>query len=355
MLPDPVDPELLGYVKLLEEFDPISQVDEGEGWAARARAVEPEFFKPWLEGPAVQQHLAPVEGSEAVQVFVINADHRKKRPAILHLHGGGYYGGSAAGSVADMQVQAGALDCVVATVEYRLAPEHQFPAALDDAYGALAWLYANADQLGIDRTRIALQGESAGGGLAAMLAIESRRRSEMPLCLQVLIYPMLDDRTASVREVAGHIGNIVWTRAANVRAWRAFLGREPGSRDMPQGSVPAREVDLSGLPAAFVATAGLDLFVDENIEYARRLNAAGVPTELLVVPGAFHAFDFFAPDSRAGRSMRLAMLNAYARAFGLQPISDLPQPAPYPPAIQESLSTCRGVQTQKTGSTSSQA
>ena len=158
-------------------------------------------------------------------------------------------------------------------------------------------------------------GESAGGGHAAILALTARDRGEVPVLFQCLIYPMLDDRTASSRAVPPHIGQILWTGEANRFGWQSFLGQPPGLDSAPRNAVPARVENLAGLPPAFVGVGAIDLFVDEDIEYARRLNAAGVQTELVVVPGAFHGFDAIAPDTSLAKQFNEVKLHALRTAF----------------------------------------
>lgn len=190
------------------------------------------------------------QGMPDIRVYVINGDARAgtPRPAILHTHGGGYTGGTAAQSVPMLQPLAAALDCVVVSVDYRLAPGTRFPGSLEDNYAALKWLYRNAAELGADPSRIAVMGESAGGGHGAMLAIAARDRGEVPLVYQALIYPMLDDRTGITRDPPLHIGTLVWTREANRNGWTALLGAPAGAADAPDGAVPARVANLAGLP-----------------------------------------------------------------------------------------------------------
>ena len=213
-------------------------------------------------------------------------------------------------------MQSLALDCIIVTVDYRLAPETPFPGALEDNYAALKWLHANAADLGIDPMRIAIQGESAGGGHAAMLAIAARDRAEVPILFQCLTYPMFDDRTGSSRPVPGHVGTYCWTAKYNRMGWSALLGVSAGSDQVPSGAVPARAEDLSGLPATFIWVGAIDLFVDEDIDFARRLIACGVPTELVVVPGVYHGFDGASPGATVTIDYKMAMLKALARAFG---------------------------------------
>jgi acetyl esterase/lipase len=207
------------------------------------------------------------------------------------------------------------LDCVIVSVDYRLAPETVFPGALEDNYAALRWLHDSAHELGVDPGRIAVMGESAGGGHAAMLAIAARDRHQVPLVAQVLIYPMLDDRTGSARAVPAHIGQFVWTRAANRFGWSSLLGQPAGAAKVPPGSVPARETRLAGLPPAFIGVGALDLFVQEDMVYAQRLVEAGVATDLDVVAGAYHGFDFFAPQAQSAQRFREAWQGMLRRAF----------------------------------------
>ncbi len=214
-----------------------------------------------------------------------------------------------------LQTAAQTCNCVVVSVDYRLAPETHFPGSLEDNYAALRWLYTNADALGVDRKRIATGGESAGGGHAAALAIAARDRKEIPIAFQLLIYPMLDDRTGSTRPVPPNIGNFIWTAESNVFGWTSLLGVPAGSPNIPAGSAPARVANLAGLPPACIIVGAIDLFVDEDIEYARRLIAAGVPAELHVIPGAYHGFDLLAPNARASARFKDYWTGALRRAL----------------------------------------
>jgi acetyl esterase/lipase len=231
------------------------------------------------------------------------------------MHGGGYIFGSAGQFNPFLQAVAQNCGCLVVSVDYRLAPETHFPGSLEDNYTALRWLYKNSDELGVDRKRIAIGGESAGGGLSAQLAIAARDRSEIPILFQLLIYPALDDRTGSTRQVPPYIGQFIWSAGSNRFAWTSFLGVPAGSPTVPAGSVPARVENLAGLPPAFIGVGALDLFVDEDVEYARRLINAGVPTELLVIPGAYHGFDELVPDAAVSKRFTESWMVALRRAF----------------------------------------
>jgi len=266
----------------------------------------PPFGKRSIAGPA---------GAPAVTLYVINAKPGARRGAILHTHGGGFVAGDAQASIAELQAVAAALDCVIVTVDYRLAPETRFTGSIEDNYAGLSWLHANAAELGADPARIAVMGESAGGGHAALLALTARERGEIPLVLQVLIYPMLDDRTGTSHHPPSPIGTILWTAPKNRFGWHSFLGQAPGTSTVPASAVPSRTRSLAGLPPAFIGVGSIDLFVEEDIGYASRLIDAGVPTELVVVPGAFHGFDAVARDTSLARNFTAAKIEALRRAF----------------------------------------
>ena len=262
-----------------------------------------------------EQAIAGRNGAPDLRVYVYGATPGASRPAILHMHGGGYIGGSPVISLGQLRPVAAAIDCVIVTVDYRLAPGTAFPGSLEDNYAALLWIYKNAAQLGVDRSRIAVMGESAGGGHAAMLAIAARDRGEVPLAFQALVYPMLDDRTGSTVQVAPPAGSLIWTAEANRRGWSALLGVAAGSAKVPAGAVPARVSSVAGLPPAYIGVGSIDLFADEDITFAKRLVDAGIPVELNVVPGAFHGFDIIAPDTEVTRRFIARLVDALKDAL----------------------------------------
>lgn len=313
-----VDPELRAAAR--QVLATSGQTGSFSAATLRAmRAGTPPSAPLLVDVPTAEVHV-PAQGAHpGVTVYVVNSNPGAHRPAILHTHGGGYILGSAKSEQRYLQETAKALDCTIVTVEYRLAPETGFTGSVEDNYAGLLWLYRNAEKLGVDRSRIALLGESAGGGHAALLAIAARDRGEVPLVLQALIYPMLDDRTGSTRPVPPYIGAIGWDPPANRFGWRSFLGVEPGSAHVPAAGVPARLKNLAGVAPAYIAVGGVDLFVGEDIEYARRLTEAGVPTEMLVIPGAFHGFDRVAAETRLAHEFTAAKHEALRRAFGMAP------------------------------------
>lgn len=223
-------------------------------------------------------------------------DRSAPMPAVVSMHGGGYITGDRSADDARHDVLCPELGYVGVAVEYRLAPESPYPGPLEDCYRALLWTVDHAADLGIDPDRVGVSGMSAGGGLAAALALLARDRAEIPIAFQQLIYPMLDDRPTTTNRWDG----LGWTAAANALGWSCYLGELEGD-DIPAYAAPARATDLTGLPPAFVAVGALDLFCDEDIDYARRLNHAGVEVELHVYPGAPHGFDLMKDFLGVGR------------------------------------------------------
>jgi acetyl esterase/lipase len=287
---------------------------------ASLRAAGPD--SPALNTPELQPRRRKVPGrSGATDVPILIIDqrpNRKNKSAVVYIHGGGYVLGSADSNLRNAQDIAQGADSLVVSVDYTLAPEAVFPTALEQNYAALAWLHQNAGQLGVDAARIAISGDSAGGGHAAALAIAARDRKEFPIAFQCLIYPMLDDRTGSTHRVPPHIGHFVWTEAANRFGWSSLLGIPAGSSSVPPGSVPARVKDLSGLPPTFIGVGSIDLFCEEDMEYAKRLALSGVRTELFVVPGAYHGFDVVARDARLSVQFREVWQSAMRRGLELR-------------------------------------
>lgn len=302
-------------------IDVFPEIDFGIDIAAFRAAFTDREAPPLpaeLEAVAMTEKFIPgPEGAPDVRVLQYDPPGAKKaRPAVLEIHGGGYVLGTA--DMSDMANRAMALqlDCVVVSVDYRLAPETPWPGSLEDNYAALKWLAANAAELGIDPARIAVVGGSAGGGHAAALAIHARNEGGPRICFQLIDYPMLDDRTCLDPEPHPYAGEFVWTPEHNLFGWRALLAGEPGGDEVHETAAPARVKDPAGLPPAFISIGALDLFLDESLEYTRRLARAGVPVELHVIPGAYHGFGIAADSPQAKQAVDLRM-EALARAFAL--------------------------------------
>ncbi|CAH0495411.1 alpha/beta hydrolase [Novosphingobium sp. CECT 9465] len=255
------------------------------------------------------------EGDRTIRCMIVRPDAMADNaPAILHMHGGGHVLGMPEMNAGTLMQWADALDCLIVSVDYRLSPETRFPGAIEDCYAALGWLHGEADALGIDPARIAVSGESAGGALAAGLALLARDRGEFAIAFQHLEQPRLDDRTATSATPNPCTGEFVWTRESSHYCWIAQLGKEPGGDDTSPYAAPARASDLSGLPRTFIAVGALDLFVDECLDYAHRLIRAGVPTELHVYPGCMHGFGM-ARESGPAQRAQADNLAAFRAAF----------------------------------------
>jgi len=209
---------------------------------------------------------------------------------LLQIHGGGYITGCAQMSDPDNRRICAELGCTVVSVDYRLAPETPHPGPVEDCYCVLKALHGGWPSINGDRTRIAVSGDSAGGGLAAALALLARDRGEIQVVHQHLIYPMIDDRTCARAHSSPFIGELVWTMEHNRFGWSSLLQVPPGSEGVSPYAAAARAENLEGLPGAFIAVGALDLFLEENLAYASRLALAGVPVELHVYPGAYHGF-----------------------------------------------------------------
>ena len=296
----------------------LADIEAARAGMAERRAALP--VPPLPEGVAIEDRLAPgPEGAPDVMVRLYRpASLPADAPALYWIHGGGMVLGNVEMNDPYCANVAGRLNVLVASVEYRLAPEHPFPAPLEDCYAGLRWLASEAAGLGVDAGRIAIGGGSAGGGLAAGLALLARDRGEVAVRFQLLVYPMLDDRNAT-RSSHAITDERVWNRAANLHGWNAYLAGDAGGEGVSPYAAPARAEDLAGLPPAYVNVGALDLFVDEDVDYARRLMAAGVPTELHVYPGAFHGSPGLVPDSALSKRWAADELAALDRALHASP------------------------------------
>jgi len=261
--------------------------------AAMAQMPVPEL------GDAVTRIDHDVPGAPGVVVRV----HRPvgvsgDLPCVYWMHGGGLVLGSYEGDDARFDRWCPLFGIVGVSVEYRLAPETPYPGPLEDCYAGLTWVREHAAELGVDPARIGIGGPSAGGNLAAGLALLARDRGEVAVSYQLLIYPMLDDRqiTASSEWI-----DPIWPPSANTYGWTAYLGAAKGGPDVPAYAAPARATDLGGLPPTLIAVGAIDGFSDEDIDYAVRLRQAGVAVDLHVYAGAPHGFDGLAPGTAVAR------------------------------------------------------
>ncbi|HUQ61976.1 alpha/beta hydrolase [Lentzea sp.] len=284
-----VDPELLPWLDMLPQ---VALPDYEALLATRAQQSELTGVMPTHEpvNPVDVRDTTVPGPSDAPDVPVrvySPADRQGPVPGLVYIHGGGFVLGDLDMFHAQVLRLADELGIVIVSVDYRLAPEHPFPAPLEDCYAALEWVAEKAAELGIDPDRLGIAGESAGGGLAAATALLARDRGGPGLCFQLLGIPELDDRLAT-ESMRDYVDTPLWNRPNAIYSWTAYLGAEPGGEDVSPYAAPARATDLSGLPPAFVTTSQYDPLRDEGIEYARRLAHAGVPTELRLYPGTFH-------------------------------------------------------------------
>lgn len=235
-------------------------------------------------------------------------------PVLIWLHGGGYVMGKPEMDDRSCAAYVRELGISIVSVDYRYAPKHPFPAGLEDSYSALEWVAAHPQQLGVDAKRIAIGGVSAGGGLAAALAQLAHDRQEIKPVFQLLVYPMLDDRTVLRTEIDDS-NNVTWSQKSNRFGWESYLGRECGAEGVPAYSVPARREDLTGLPQAWIGVGTLDIFHDEDVAYAQRLMESGIECEMIIVPGAFHGFDVFDPQLPIVQAFRKSQVSALKKSL----------------------------------------
>ena len=310
-----IDPELIPPSRQIPSpgFRKDTLRDVRASMQAKAIAALPADSRAVL----VERLTVPGQGNApAVGVLAYRpAQVQGPLPALLHLHGGGYVVGSPERKGAEHRKLAVDLGCVIYSVDYRLAPETPFPGAVEDCYTVLRWLYQNAPQLGLDTSRIGVMGESAGGGLAASLALLVRDRAEFRLLFQHLISPMLDDRTA-VRPIAYPCnGEFAWTPQDNAFGWSALLGPALGGPEVSPYAAAARAQDLTGLSPTYLSIAALDLLAEEEWSYAERLLRAGVPLEVHIYPGTYHGFVPTCPKARVSIAAARDSSQAIFRAF----------------------------------------
>jgi acetyl esterase/lipase len=313
-----LDPEMRTLVAAFEAFRLDGSTLERVRQEAAAHEPPPLVSVDGTATSVVSEHVTRKDGSGSkLRVLTVQPIGRQVRGGVLHLHGGGYVLGRPELALPFLQRLAVRTGCLVASPDYRLAPEHPFPAAFDDGQLALEWLRNRVVASG----KVGVVGDSAGGGLAAALAIATRDviapTSQANLAFQILIHPMLDDRTAIQRDDQRNpvTGSYVWTRESNRFGWESLLqSRNPGAPDTPMLAAPARQGDLSRLPPSLILVGGLDLYLDEDVHYAMRLNRAGILTEVRVYAGTPHNF-LAAAGSRVAQAAEREVVDYINRRF----------------------------------------
>ena len=280
------------------ELDPqiataISSEPSGRVLAETLAAMRVASDKPSLApSPGIERREYAIEGDPGVTIRVHRpAGAEGPLPCVYSMHGGGYVLGSYATDDARLDGWSKTHHCVGVSVDYRLAPETPYPGPLDDCYLGLRWVYDHHDELGIDPEGIGVSGTSAGSGLAAGLALLARDRGEIPLRFQLLDAPMIDDRQQTPSSQRDDL--VIFDRQSNEFGWRSYLGELYGTSEIPAYAAPARATDLGGLPPTYICVGNVDGFRDDAIDYATRLNQAGVPAELHVYAGAPHGVKRF--------------------------------------------------------------
>ena len=300
-----IDPELLvGLARQPPGLDNLTRQT-----VVQVRAARAALFQPTVDTPVLTtEHQLPTPTGR-VRVLVYRAPASGLTQGVLWIHGGGYVLGTAEDDRARLIAES--LNATVISVDYRLAPEHPFPAGLEDCNAALCWMFEEASELAIDPNRIAIAGQSGGGGMAAGLALLHRERAGPELALQLLLYPMIDNlHDTPSGAIEDHP---VWNRKTSLDAWEMYLDGVPGTDASPYAAA-ARATDLAGLPPTYICVGTEDLFRDECFYYAHRLMRSGVPTELAVFPGLYHGGDLFVPEARISRRLQSSFLKALADA-----------------------------------------
>jgi acetyl esterase len=307
------DSELQPWISMVPELD-MRDLPTARALMESLKVAMPPFVQP--ENVELETRTVPgPSGAPDVPVLIFSPVWRgEDRPALVYMHGGGFVLGDADGDKELPALLAAEVGAVVVSVDYRLAPEYPFPAAVEDCYAALTWLAGHADQFGIDKARIGIGGVSAGGGLAAGAALMARDQGGPALCFQFLDVPELDDRleTPSMR---AFVDTPLWNRPNAVESWRHYLGERTSADEVSPYAAPARAIDLAGLPPAYLTVCEFDPLRDEGIAYAQSLVQHGVPTELHLYPGAFHGSGGLVPTAELSRRMRAELVDATRRGL----------------------------------------
>ncbi|WP_342563818.1 alpha/beta hydrolase [Paenibacillus sp. FSL R7-0345] len=301
--------------ELLEILNKAPKIDLNEDIVS-IRKMEPPAADRSPEVKITTRNIQGPESELLLRIYEPADRNGTILPAVYWMHGGGYILGSPEGDDGFCEYMVNECQCVVISVDYRLAPEHPFPAAIEDCYAGLQWVFAHAEECQIDLSRIAIAGASAGGGLTAALSLLARDRGGLQIAFQMPLYPMLDDRneTSSSYEINEENMPKAWNRESNLKAWELYLGPDAAAVTSPYAA-PGRAEDLTGLPPAYTFIGQLDPFRDETITYVARLAQAGVSVEFHLYPGCFHGFDAIFNDTEVSRQARSGCIEVLRKAF----------------------------------------
>lgn len=308
-----IDKRVLPELREAYSQFPGFQLEENLEWSRSLVSAPPVKRSEHVN--TTSRKIPGVAGEMLVKIYEPAGRNADKLPAMLWIHGGGYVLGhpDMDDELCECFVQTAR--CVVVSVDYRLAPEHPYPAAIEDCYAGLVWMTEEAESLGIDENRVAIAGASGGGGLTAALALMARDKGGPSIIFQMPLYPMLDNRniTPSSHEITEE--DAIWSRTDNLTAWNMYLGEENDVSGISSYAVPSRAENLAGLPPTYTCVGQLDLFRDETIEYVTRLAQAGVDVEFHLYPGCFHLFEIFVPEAEVSQRAVQHYMDAMARAL----------------------------------------
>ena len=303
---DKVDPELKASLDAFPGFD----ISAESLPIIRQFPANPPFETPGYE----EVFIASRDKETPLRCLIIDPKpNDESRPGLIYFHGGGFVFGSPEITLPTAQKLAEDIGCLIILPDYRLAPEHPFPAALEDGLSVLSWLDANADELRLDKTRVAIGGDSAGGGHAVVLTAAIRDRAGIKPSSLFLVYPMLDNETGAGEEG----GPSIWTFANNRFGWNAYLGEGDIDERIADGAVPSKIEMIEHFPPTFLSTGTLDLFYGENLAFVKKLRDQGVEVDEHVFEGAYHAFDVLVPDAAISQKFHEICVKSMKQHFGI--------------------------------------
>ena len=314
---DLVDSELIPYIESIPSSAHIdwSNIDLVRQQSREKREQLAESL-PKIDDVISTDYFVDIE-NERIQLRVYRPkNNSQKLPAVFWIHGGGFCFGSVDGDDYLVRSMTREIGCVFVSVDYRLAPEYPYPTPLNDCYAGIEWLFSKADKLSVDSQRIAVGGISAGGGLAAGLALLIRDKGEFNICFQALLCPMIDSRNITDSSYLVTDPRI-WNRDSNIIAWQHYMGTTEclTSKAISKYAAPIFANDLYGLPSTYIAVGDVDLFLDEDINYSERLEAAGIGIQLEIFKGGFHAFEFLVPSAKISKLARATHSSAISAAL----------------------------------------